>query len=150
MLGDHAHQSGFTHAGTSKDTDILALTDGERGITGDNLASLLQGSDDLHDALLGILHILHANIGGNLQVIPDALGYTDEHVGKQLVRYLSVGRSQCQYQVSQVAVPDEALHGAVVHGDDILEHEYQLADLVGQLGVVFGQSVEDGLLAGLA
>ncbi len=46
-----------------------------------------------------------------------------------------------------IAVPNKALNRPVVHGENILEHEHALANLLGQHCVVHGQAVENALLA---
>lgn len=110
-------------------------------------ALLLQAADDVRDTLLGVLHVLRADIGGDLQVVPDVLSHTGGHVGEQLTGGIFVGDFEDQHQIPRMAVLNGSLHGAVVYGDDVLEPKHPLADLVSQLLVIGRQAMKDVLVA---
>ena len=101
-----------------------------------------------HDALLGLLHIAQADVGGDLQIVPDALGHTGGHILEDLVGNLAVGALEGQHQILGIAVPQETLYRALIHGDDIFKHEHPLPDLVSQLGIMLGQMVENTFFTG--
>ena len=110
------------------------------------LVFLLQIPDDPHDALLGLLHIAQADVGGDLQIVSDALGHTGGHILEDLVGNLAVGALEGQHQILGIAVPQETLYRALIHGDDIFKHEHPLPDLVSQLGIMLGQMVENSFM----
>ena len=74
----------------------------------DNFTLLFQITDDTDNALLGFLDVLHADIAGDLQVVPDGLCHAGRHIGEELVGDFLVGCLEGEHQVSCVAVAQEA------------------------------------------
>ena len=89
-----------------------------------------------NDSLLRLFHIFHADIGRNLQIVPDTLRHSRGHIAEEFVSHLAVGCLERQDQIPGIAVPHKALDRAVIHRDDVLKHKHSLPDFIRQIPVV--------------
>ena len=80
------------------------------------------------------------NLAGHAHLLAQHLGGALGHVLEEL-QAKSLGRGpQREGHVLGVEFADDALHRPVVERDDVVEHEHEAADFVGQLRVLLGRA----------
>ena len=103
-------------------------------------------ADDLDDLLLRLLHLLHPHRAHELQVLADVGGGALAHVAEDGVLDLVARALERDRQLLGVHLAQHLLDAAVVERDDVLEEEHHAADLLGQLGVLALERLEDRAL----
>ncbi len=113
-------------------------------------ARLLEAADGGDDPALGLLDDGATLRRGGLEVLAEHLGAALGHVGEDLLGHVGPDAAQREPEVLLVDLAQHELDVAVVEDHDVVEREEPLADLVGQLLVVFGDGLQDVALGASA
>src|SRR3954469_9306405 len=111
-------------------------------------AGVLELADDPDDPALRLLDDRAALRRLQLELLEEHLGAALRHVAENLLLDVVGDAAQGQGQVLLLDLLEHLLHAAVVDLHDVVEHEQQRADLLGQLVVELGQAVQHVALGG--
>src|SRR5690606_30144822 len=114
----------------------------------DDLLLLFEPADDRDNALLSVFDGADARRAGDLDLLTQHLAGTLRHVRVNVFLQIVPGALERQGQVLHLDLAQDALDRAAVQVDVDLEGEHQLADFLGDLGVLILQPVEDLALGG--